>query len=66
MGTGDADWEKLLKENFAVIFEHELWGWCTDPEFWPEKRTYSTFKKWFEIQVASMVLELGNGGIEVE
>ena len=54
------------KKHFAVIFEHELAGWCTDPAFWPEKRTYREFKKWFEVEFHSLVLELGDGGILVE
>ena len=62
----DDDWEKQLRKHFAVIFEHELWGWCTDPEFWPEKRTYGEFRKWFEVEFHSMVLELGDGDVEVE
>ena len=62
----DDDWEKQLKKHFAAIFEHELWGWCEDPELWPVKRTYSAFRKWFEVEFHSMVLELGDGDVEVD
>ena len=62
---GDDDGEKLLRRRFAAIFEHELWGWCTYPEWWPQKRTYHEFRKWFAVDRHSMVLELGNGDIDV-
>ena len=55
-----------IKKHFTVIFEHELWGWCTDPEQWPTDRTYSAFRKWFEVEFHSMILELGDGDVEVE
>ena len=41
-------------------------GGVAEPKLWPEERTYREFKKWFDVEFQSMVLELGDGGIEVE
>ena len=37
-----------------------------DPDFYPEKRDYETFNKWFETHVCDTVFDLGNDPIEIE
>ena len=48
------------------MIENELAGWSIDESTWPKRRGYKTFREWFEIEHHSVVLELGDGMIEVE
>ena len=48
---------KYLQKNHKYLFEMELWSWCTNPELWPKKRDFNTFKKWFDIEIHSMVID---------
>ncbi len=57
---------KHIEKNYAIIFENELFGWITDPEVWPKKRTLKMFKEWFEVEICEMVYDLGKGGIITE
>ncbi len=54
----DLEAEKVLKAVFAEIFERELDGWHTDESRWPKNRTLATFKKWFRIEMHSIVEDL--------
>jgi hypothetical protein len=65
-GRNNDDVERFVKQHFSMIFEHELWAWCTEPSLWPENRTYGEFKKWFDVDIHSMVMDLGRDEIEVE
>ncbi len=47
-----------LKKWFAAVFERELEGWYTDESTWP-KRDLRTFKKWFDVSMHSLVVDLG-------
>ena len=51
----DNEAERMLKKVYAEIFERELDGWHTDETAWPQKRTLAMFKKWFQIELHSMV-----------
>ena len=61
----DHELERVLKRNYRRIFEAELEGWIVDESMWPVARGYGTFRKWFDIEVCSVVVELGDGHIEV-
>ncbi|MFK5973388.1 MAG: hypothetical protein QM485_08915 [Flavobacteriaceae bacterium] len=50
--------EFWLKKNYDTIFTKELFGWHTGERDWPKKRTYGLFKKWFQIDVSTMVYDL--------
>lgn len=50
--------EKWLSRNFDMIFQNELNDWYLDEALWPEKRTWAIFKKWFEYEIHSLVLDL--------
>jgi hypothetical protein len=54
----DQEAEKVLKVAFPHIFESELYGWHTDASAWPAKRTLSMFKKWFTVELHSVVEDL--------
>ncbi|MFQ6092924.1 MAG: hypothetical protein ACE5OR_09610 [bacterium] len=58
--------ESFIKENYRLIFEHELNGWHLDEKDWPRDRTYKRFKEWFDIELHSMALDLVQGDIEKE
>jgi hypothetical protein len=55
---------RFLKRHYDRIFQNELQGWCTDPPTWPQNRTYAEFRKWFKVEVASMVMDLDDDILE--
>lgn len=52
------DLAEVVKPHYALIFEMELFGVCTDPGKWPPKRTWKLFTEWFSFHVGSMVWDL--------
>ncbi len=48
---------KFIKKIYKDIFEKELDSFCTDPDYWPSKRDYKTFLKWFDIELHSEVFD---------
>ena len=48
---------KCIKKIYNKIFEKELHSLCTDPSYWPSKRDYKTFLKWFSIVIHSEVFD---------
>jgi hypothetical protein len=50
-------WE-ILVTLYPAIFENELYGWHTDETAWPRGRDLAMFKKWFEIELHSVVEDL--------
>jgi len=54
----DADAERVLRLVFAEVFERELFGWHTDESAWPPHRTMAMFRKWFRIELHSVVEDL--------
>jgi hypothetical protein len=60
------DYKDYLKKHCKEIFESELYGILRDPDFYPEKRDYETFNKWFENHVCDTVFDLANDPIEIE
>lgn len=59
----DVEPEAWLQRNYAVIFEDELWGWCTDETLFPEDRSFENFNRFFRVQFRSMVVDMGDGAI---
>lgn len=49
--------EDWLKMNVDVLFESELEGWYNDESLWPKKRDYSLFKKWFDVEFHSVLVD---------
>lgn len=41
----------------------ELEGWYTDPELWPKQLSYELFTQWFEPELHTVLIDLGDGGI---
>lgn len=53
----EESWE-WIRENCSTIFEIELNEWHSDPDTWPEDRTWKTFRKWFEIELIDLAWDL--------
>jgi hypothetical protein len=60
------NYKDYLKEHCKDIFDLELYGILKDPDFYPEKRDYDTFNKWFDTHACDTVFDLGNDPIEIE
>ncbi len=55
----DGDLEKHVRRHFKPMLLEELFAWCTDESYWPPDLSYRTFKKFFDVQLASLVFDLG-------
>lgn len=58
--------ERQVRRHFKAMLIEELNSWYTDKTMWPKDLSFRTFKKFFTIHVASMVLDLGTGEIVKE
>lgn len=47
-----------ISRNFDRFFQNELNDWHTDEKDWPQQRTFSMFKEWFDFEIHSMVLDM--------
>ena len=59
----DDEATKILEDIYAMVFELELDGWHTDESAWPLKRSFAMFKEWFDIELHSVVEDLGDDEI---
>ena len=57
---------RYIERNHKAIFEWELFGWYTDESIWPKKLTLSIFRKWFDVEIHTMTVDMLNGHIERE
>lgn len=55
--------EKWIKANLDILFESELEGWYTNPALWPKDRSYSVFKKWFDVECHTVLVDTLGGPI---
>ncbi len=60
---GELDYEVYLKKIFKDVFEEQLESWMTNPDDWPQKRTYKIFKAWFKVICSDMTWDCGDGDI---
>lgn len=58
--------DQVVKKRYKSIFEHELFGIHTDPDGWPQDRSFKVFKQWFHYYISSVVLDLEQGRITKE
>ena len=49
---------RYIERNCKFIFEMQLSGWYNDPATWPEKRTLSVFRKWFDVEIHSLIYDM--------
>ena len=54
----DDEAKRVLKRVFAEVFERELFGWHTDESAWPSNRNFALFRKWFAVELHSVVEDL--------
>jgi hypothetical protein len=47
-----------LEAEWATLFEMELEGWVIDPALWPEGRSWTLFREWFEVELVDLVWDL--------
>jgi len=57
---------QYIERNYRTIFEWELYFWYTAKFIWPEKRTLSVFRKWFDVEIHTMVVDISKDRIERE
>jgi hypothetical protein len=60
----EEDLEDWLEENADKLFAEEISGWITDENLWPRKLNLEAFRKWFDIQWHSVVMDTGSTPIE--
>lgn len=54
----DDEGQKVLHRVFAEVFERELFGWHIDEAAWPPKRNFALFRKWFTVELHSVVEDI--------
>ena len=60
-GDGPDAVARWMKKNYGELFELELEGWYTDPDLWPQKRTFKLFQEWFDVECHSVLIDtVGN------
>lgn len=64
--SDNVDSEKWVEARWSFLFEHMLLGWIDDEELWPTNRTLDMFRKWFDIEIHTMVWDLADDPLLVE
>ena len=64
--TPENDLDTMLGELCDEVFTCELKQWTEDEARWPEERALATFKQWFEVDLHSIVADLGDNELDVE
>ena len=52
------DLETYLKKKFDKFFMQELDDWNTNKKQWPQRRNYTLFKQWFQVETATFIYDL--------
>jgi hypothetical protein len=60
------DAREFILHNSELIFALELEGWFTDPKLWPPNRTREMFLEWFDVELHSMVVDIGSQPLSTE
>jgi hypothetical protein len=50
--------QSILKKAFSLIFEDELFYRNKDESAWPGDRSFAVFRKWFKVEMHSVVEDL--------
>ena len=58
VGDTPASLNRWLRKNYGPLFEAELEGWYTDPDLWPQDRTFKLFQKWFQPELHTVLFDL--------
>lgn len=54
----DDEQPEILEHFYDLIFEIVLQSWITDEPLWPADRSFTMFQDWFDVEFASMVIDL--------
>jgi hypothetical protein len=54
------DEEACLRALCSTIFEDQLDGWWRDRTVWPTPRSLAVFRRWFDYQLHSMLIDLAD------
>ena len=54
----DPEGEDVLRLVYAGVFARELHGWHTIEADWPKDRSFAAFKKWFHVELHSVVEDI--------
>lgn len=54
----DEEAETVLALVYAEVFERELEDWHADEAAWPKDRSLAAFRRWFKIEMHSIVEDL--------
>ena len=54
----DDDLANVLRDLCEEIFEEQLAGWYTDESVWPRDRSFDVFRRWFDHQHHSVLIDL--------
>jgi hypothetical protein len=57
---------QFVKKRFRQLFAAELAAWYLDEDYWPKDLSFEAFCRFFEVQIASCVFDLGAGPIVKE
>ncbi len=52
------DEDRLVEQNFEMMFAGELAAWHSEEDGWPAIRDWNTFQKWFTWRVQPLVFDL--------
>jgi hypothetical protein len=62
----EEDVQDWIEENASWLFEFQLSAWTDDEASWPAPRDLATFRRWFRIDIHSIVVDMGEDDIEGE
>ncbi|HEY6969126.1 MAG TPA: VacJ [Candidatus Angelobacter sp.] len=55
------DMADMLLDFYLEIFDDQLAGWFVNEESWPQDRSFDLFRRWFDVQHYSMLIDLSDG-----
>ena len=62
----EEDVQEWIEENAGWMFEFQLSKWTDDESAWPQNRDLSLFRRWFRIDIHSVVVDVADDDIEGE
>ena len=51
--------EAWLEINHEMLFENELHAWYIDPMLWPTDRSLRQLRRWCDLELHTVVLDIG-------
>ena len=49
--------DRWIKRNYKELFESELEEWYSDSRLWPDKRTLTLFRQWFDVECHTLIVD---------